>query len=42
MVLVGALLALAMATGLYLAVLLTSIQLPFALLRSSVSGIENM
>ena len=42
MVLVGALLALAMATGLYLAVQLTSVQLPFALLHSSASGIGNV
>ena len=42
MVLVGDLLALAMATDLYLAVLLASVQLPFALLHSSVSGIENV
>ena len=37
-----ALLALAMATGWYLAVQLTSIQLPFALLHSSASGIGNV
>ena len=42
MVLVGALLALAMATGWYLAVQLASIQLPFALLHSSASGIGNV
>ena len=42
MVLVGALLALAMATGWYLVVQLASIQLPFALLHSSASGIGNV
>ena len=41
-VLVGALLALAMATGWYLVVQLASIQLPFALLHSSASDIGNV